>query len=77
MDFYQSLNDQLQGEYKDVLTYVNLSKNAKDGDAHILRDIAREEYVHSKHLKDMLQNAGRLQDYSELESQAIKALEGV
>lgn len=77
MDFYQALNDQLMGEYQDVVTYINLSKNAKGGDAHILRDIAREEYVHAKHLKSMLQEAGRLQDFSELESQAAKALEGI
>ena len=65
------------GEYQDVVTYINLSKSAKGGDAHILRDVAREEFIHAKHLKDMLQSAGKLQDFSGLEEQAIEALDGV
>ena len=77
MDFYQTLNDQLKDEYEGVITYAGLSKQATGGDTHILRDMAREEFVHAKHLKNILQSSGRLQEYSELEKQAEAALADV
>ena len=77
MDFYQTLNDQLKDEYEGVITYVNLSKQATDGSSHILKDMAREEYVHSKHLKNILQESGRLQNFTDLERQAEDALKDV
>lgn len=74
MDFYEELNNHLKDEYEDVISYAELSKRATGGDAHILRDMAREEFVHAKHLKNILQSAGRLQECSELEKQAEAAL---
>lgn len=77
MDFYQILNDQLRDEYNDVITYTMLSKEAKDPTAQVLRDIAREEYVHSKHLKDILLKSGKLMEDKDLENQATEALDGI
>lgn len=72
MDVYEEIKKHLSNEYEDVMKYVELSKaDTNEGEAQILRDIAREEYTHAKHLKTMLKNAGI--DISELHDRHEKA----
>ena len=60
IDFYEELKDHLEDEYKDVISYIQLSKNANNpGEAQILKDIAREEYIHAGHLERLLKRAGK------------------
>ena len=77
MGYYEQLNTMLQNEFTDVVTYVELSKNGSGAESQILRDIAREEYTHAKHLKQILKDAGKLEDFKELECKAKAALESV
>lgn len=77
MEYYEKLNTMLQNEYSDVITYVELSKNETGAESQIFRDIAREEFTHAKHLKHILQEAGKLEDFKELEGKARTALESV
>ena len=68
---YARLNAALKAEYEDVVMYVDFYKKS---DNAIFRDIAREEYTHAKHLKDILQSAGMLEAAPELEEKAKAAL---
>lgn len=68
---YARLNAALKAEYEDVVMYVDFYKKS---DNAIFRDIAREEYTHAKHLKDILQSAGTLEEAPELEEKAKAAL---
>lgn len=77
MEHYEKLNTMLQNEYSDVITYVELSKNETGAESQIFRDIAREEYTHAKHIKDILHEANKLEDCKELENKAKAALESV
>lgn len=75
---YEHLNTMLMNEYNDVITYVTLSKNANDSESQIFRDIAKEEYIHAKHIKQILIKAGKLEDgFDKLETNAKEALESV
>ena len=74
---YTKLNESLNDEFKDVLKYVEFFKKS---DNAIFRDISREEYVHAKHLKAILKEAGKLElssELEELEDKAKAALEAV
>ena len=74
---YTKLNESLSDELKDVVKYVEFFKKS---DNAIFRDIAREEYVHAKHIKDILKKAGKLElspELEELEKKAKAALEAV
>lgn len=57
-DIINHLTKNLSEELDGVVNYVDLSKMAeKDGDhgkAAILKDMAREEFCHAKHLKMMI-----------------------
>ena len=68
---YTILNESLKDEYEDVVKYVGFYKET---DNAIFRDIAREEYVHAKHIKAILKEAGKLELSSELEEKAKSAL---
>lgn len=71
INFYGELNDHLKNEYKDVLVYADLSKKASDpGEAQILKDIAREEYIHAGHLEGILKDAGMLEESPENKEKA-------
>lgn len=60
MDIYEELQKHLLNEYDDVFKYVELSKaDGNSGEAQILRDIAREEFVHAEHLKKILEDANK------------------
>lgn len=75
---YKHLNTMLMNEYNDVITYVTLSKNADDSKSQIFRDIAKEEYTHAKHIKQILIEAGKLEDgFDKLEANSKEALESV
>lgn len=77
MDYYTRLNNLLDDEYNDVIVYVELSKIADDnGESQILKDIAREEYIHAGHLERILAKAGKLVN-SDSKEEATKALETV
>jgi rubrerythrin len=71
---YAKLNESLKDEYNDVIKYVGFFKKT---DNAIFRDIAREEYVHAKHLKDILTESGKLDTASDLEEKAKAALDDV
>lgn len=71
---YSKLNEMLEDEYKDVVLYVDLYKNSENS---IFRDIAREEMTHAKHVKNILADAGKLEDCKELRGKAEKALNEV
>lgn len=71
---YAKLNEALKAEYEDVTLYIGFYK---ESDNAIFRDIAREEYTHAKHLKDILQAAGMLDAAPELEAKAKAAIEQV
>ena len=71
---YAKLNAALKAEYEDVILYIGFYK---ESDNAIFRDIAREEYTHAKHLKDILQSAGMLDAAPELEAKAKAAIEQV
>lgn len=71
-EFKDKIEDRINDEYNDVVTYINLSKLAEnDGDKQILRDIAREEYIHAKHLEKIAAVSGD----EELIANAESALE--
>lgn len=71
-EFKAKIEERINDEYNDVLTYMELSKSAEnDGDKQILRDIAREEYIHAKHLEKIADVSGN----EELVSSAESALE--
>lgn len=75
---YSYLNTLLMNEYADVITYVNLSKECEGVESQILRDIAREEFTHAKHLKMLLSNNKELmKGYEKAECDAIEALDSV
>lgn len=71
---YARLNAALKAEYEDVVMYVDFYKKS---DNAIFRDIAREEFIHAKHLRDILQSAGMLEAAPELEEKAKSAIEKV
>ena len=77
-NFYAELTGLLEDEYKDVLVYIDLSKKANDsGEAQILRDIAREEYVHAGHLERLLNRAGMLDELPKEKEKAKAAIDEV
>lgn len=71
---YSKLNDRLRDEYNDVVIYVELFKASENP---IFRDIAREEMTHAKHIKDILLEAGKLEDCKEIREKAESALSDV
>ena len=75
---YKYLNTLLMNEFADVVTYATLAKDSEGVESQILRDIAREEFVHAKHLKNILKESGELMEgYQTVEDNATKALESV
>ena len=71
---YTKLNESLKDEYNDVIKYVDFFKKSNNA---IFRDIAREEFTHAKHLKNILLEAGKLDAASDLEDEAKAALDDV
>lgn len=71
---YVKLNESLKDEYADVVKYVDFYKETDNG---VFRDIAREEFVHAKHLKHILTSSGNLENVTEAEEKAKAALESV
>lgn len=79
-DVINTLSNSLIDEYNDVLKYMKLAKEAGDSDgvAQILSDIAREEYTHASHIKEILEDYGKTNidnsEVKELKEKAQKAL---
>ena len=52
----------IEEEYEDACKYAKLSKEemskGNEGNAQIYRDMAREEYTHGEHLKNMMHAEG-------------------
>lgn len=49
------MDERLKDELRDVVTYVELSEKAEtEFDRRILSDIARDEYSHAKHIKEIM-----------------------
>ena len=75
---YNYLNTLLMNEFADVITYSNLSKESEGVESQIFRDIAREEFVHSKHLKRVLSDKKELMDgFEKAEKDALEALDSI
>ena len=54
MTFCEKLHASLLDEYKDVVKYNELAVTAINKYKPILHDIAKEEWTHAEHIKDML-----------------------
>ena len=58
--YYDKLNERLQDEYNDVITYMTLSNERNDDNGSIFKDIANEEYTHAQLIKNILEKANAL-----------------
>lgn len=81
-ELYDMLAENVKDEYNDVIRYVNLSKaaasNGFDGHAQILKDIAREEFLHAEHLENILREMNVLkEDNLSLKKNAREALDSI
>lgn len=56
--FKKELTNSLEDELSDVTKYCDMSKEAEElgmtCESKIFRDISREEYIHAKHLKEII-----------------------
>lgn len=66
MTFCEKLHASLFEEYKDVVKYNELAVVAANKYKPILRDIAKEEWKHSEHIKKMLDDVGETMTKEEL-----------
>ena len=61
-DYLDKIRGKLADEVEDSLEYSHLAKEAMEsGDdayAHVLKDMAEEEYEHAKHIEYILDRAG-------------------
>lgn len=64
----------LEEELSDTVKYANMSREAHGGESQVLRDMAREEYTHAKHLFWILKEHGVGHEHHELWEQAKAAL---
>lgn len=75
MGYLEEIKHELPSEFDGVSEYMKLAHEAKmhgnDGHAQILKDMAKEEYTHAKHLKCMLDEANI--DYPGCEEKMQKA----
>jgi len=72
--FYDDLIEALMDEYSDVDKYYCLAKRTECGGyAQILKDIAKEEWYHAKHLEEILMDACEYKASQELKDLKIKA----
>lgn len=75
-----TLLNSLPDEYNDVLKYMRLAKEAGDNEAvaQVLSDIAYEEYIHAKHIKEILKGCKGVNvdtpELKELKDKAKKVL---
>lgn len=70
----EKLFDHYKDELNDVITYVELSKEAPDSlTKQVLKDIAREERQHARILHHLLKRAGKQEKLQELEELATQA----
>lgn len=81
-EIFIHLPETYKEELHDVIKYVDMSKNCdNDGYSQIFRDIAREEYQHACHIKEVMKEKGlTMPDNVEadaLHEKAHKALEEV
>ena len=58
MTFCDKLHEALLDEYHDVVKYKELAVEAIDAYKPIFNDIAKEEWVHSEHIKNILHAFG-------------------
>ena len=69
IDFCNKIKQHLEDENKDVISYMELAEEASDsGYAQILKDIAYEESIHAKHLKDILEDIDKTEGPTETEN---------
>jgi rubrerythrin len=78
---YEQVLDSVYEEYNDVSKYVAMVRLADDpGVAQILRDIAKEEYTHGRHLEEILSEFfpnGNNQELMKLKMKAKEDLQSV
>lgn len=72
------MNDRLKDELNDVLTYAKMSEEAStDFDRKILSDIARDEYSHAKHIKEIMKEHNMPHEHMEEWEKAKTAIENL
>lgn len=54
----EKLQGALLDEYEDVVDYCAMAEKAGDEYKSILHTIAKEEWTHAKHLKDIIEDMG-------------------
>ena len=52
--WYEELKKDLHEELEDVIKYTELAKHAEGYERQVLRDMAREEYTHAKHICEIM-----------------------
>lgn len=66
MTFCEKLHAYLLEEYKDVVKYNELAVTAINKYKPIIRDMAKEEWAHAEHIKEMLYDMGETLTKEEL-----------
>lgn len=78
MGFYDGLIEALMDEFSDVDKYYCLAKQTEcSGYSQILKDIAKEEWQHAKHIEKILMDACEYKAFQELKDLKIKAKEDI
>lgn len=78
MKFYDGLIEALMDEFSDVDKYYCLAKQTECGGySQILKDIAKEEWQHAKHIEEILMDACEYKASQELKDLKVKAKEAM
>lgn len=69
------METRLRDELNDVVNYTEMAKHADtEFDRRILSDIARDEFSHAKHIKEIMKEHGIHADVSEEWKKAEKSI---